>query len=253
MQETTNTPKMETITATQIAEGLAKQDTRFDGIKASDVNKALVEMGYMKPAEKGGYILLKEGFGEQKQANGTAGSVKVPYIRWNDVILRNGILKRVLSELTSRSSEVIEEAKKIASSIVASTVVPVEKKAHSEKKPFDRKTFEAPFLTSSGHYVRSQAEMIVANWLYSNGILFSYERRLPIEKEAYCDFFIPGKNVYIEYWGYENKPEYLARKKVKQDIYKENGFNLVEICIDDLKIIDDMLAIKLLKFGVRVY
>jgi hypothetical protein len=47
--------------------------------------------------------------------------------------------------------------------------------------------------------VRSRAEVLIDNWLYMQGIVHAYERRLPIEEECYCDFYLP-KGVYIEFW-----------------------------------------------------
>ena len=52
-----------------------------------------------------------------------------------------------------------------------------------------------------GHYVRSRAEVMVDNWLYTNGFAHAYERKLPIEQDVYSDFFIKDGNVYISDWG----------------------------------------------------
>jgi hypothetical protein len=67
-----------------------------------------------------------------------------------------------------------------------------------------RGKFEAKYRTTDGHYVRSRAELVIDNWLYTYGIVHAYERRLPIEEECYCDFYIPQgagrpQAVYIEF------------------------------------------------------
>ncbi len=59
--------------------------------------------------------------------------------------------------------------------------------------------------------------------------------------------------VYIEYWGYENKPEYLENKRRKQEIYKKYGINLIELQDSDIPILDDVLPKKLLKFNILAY
>jgi len=68
-----------------------------------------------------------------------------------------------------------------------------------------RDKFPASLRTKGGHLVRSREEIFVDNSLYEYGLAHAYERRLPINAEVYCDFYIPsqnnGKAVYIEYWG----------------------------------------------------
>lgn len=72
--------------------------------------------------------------------------------------------------------------------------------------------------------VRSRAEVIIDNALHDYKLAHAYERKLPIEEELYSDFFIPTENVYIEFWGMEDDPEYAQRKKAKIEIYKKYDF-----------------------------
>lgn len=73
-----------------------------------------------------------------------------------------------------------------------------------------------------------------------------------MEEELYCDFYIPGGKVYIEYWGLENDPKYAARKKTKLDIYRKYGFNLIELTEEHVCNLDDHLPKMLLKYNVIV-
>ncbi|MBL8002302.1 MAG: hypothetical protein JNL05_10105 [Flavobacteriales bacterium] len=121
-----------------------------------------------------------------------------------------------------------------------------------------RDKFEAKQRTIDGHYVRSRAEMLIDNWLYHNGLVHAYERRLPIEEECYCDFYIPQgagrpQAVYIEYWGMEDKPDYLDRKKKKLEIYRRHEIPLIELADADINNLDDVLPKKLLQFKIRVF
>lgn len=84
-------------------------------------------------------------------------------------------------------------------------------------------------------------------------IVHAYERKLPIEEDVYSDFYIPTGKVYIEYWGYENEAKYLARKKVKQELYKKYDFNLIELEDKEVQNLDDILPKMLLKHGVQAY
>lgn len=113
-----------------------------------------------------------------------------------------------------------------------------------EEKNF-RAKFEATFRTEDGHMVRSKAEQIIDNWLYHKGIVHAYERRVPIEEEVYCDFFIPlGQKIWIEFWGLE-KEKYLKRKELKRRFYEQNKKNLIELTDKDIENLDDVMPRKL--------
>ncbi len=109
------------------------------------------------------------------------------------------------------------------------------------------------YRTKDGHWVRSRAEMIIDDALYDYGIAHAYERRLPIEEDVYCDFYLPGPGVYIEFWGLENDAAYAARKKQKLEIYRKHGFALIELSDRHIETPDDHLPRLLLQHGVRVY
>ncbi|MFH1127115.1 MAG: hypothetical protein V1718_03330 [archaeon] len=111
-----------------------------------------------------------------------------------------------------------------------------------------RSKFPATFRAEDGHSVRSKAEQIIDNWLYHKGIVHAYERRVPIEEEVYCDFFIPiGQKVWIEFWGLEEK-KYLKRKELKKGYYNNNKKNLIELTDKDIENLDDVMPIKLRPF-----
>ena len=118
-----------------------------------------------------------------------------------------------------------------------------------EKEENDfRKKFPANFRTEDGHIVRSKAEQIIDNWLYHKGIVHAYERRVPIEEEVYCDFFIPiGQKVWIEFWGSEEQ-KYLKRKETKKRFYEKNQKKLIELTDKDIENLDDVMPIKLRPF-----
>lgn len=107
-----------------------------------------------------------------------------------------------------------------------------------------RKNWSKDYLCDDGHYVRSLSEMIIDNWLYKNNINHSYEKRcfLPKHKEVclLCDFYIPSIDTYLEYWGKYHK-NYIARKKAKQQYYKENKIKLINVEHENLKNINDYL------------
>ena len=114
-----------------------------------------------------------------------------------------------------------------------------------------RSKFEAQYRATDGHYVRSRAELAIDNWLYMTNLGHAYERKLPIEEDVYCDFYLPDGKVYIEYWGMENDSKYAKRKAEKLRIYSKYDYHLIELTDDDILSIDDVLPRKLLKFGIK--
>lgn len=115
-----------------------------------------------------------------------------------------------------------------------------------------RKKFEAKFLCSDGHYVRSLSEQAIDNWLYNHNIFHSYEKKLPIVENVYTDFYLKAIDCYIEFWGLNDDPIYIKRKEIKKRIYGENSYHLIELNFDDLKHLDDILPIRLLNYGLKI-
>jgi hypothetical protein len=109
----------------------------------------------------------------------------------------------------------------------------------------------ASFKAMDGHYVRSEAEQTIDDFLFRNGVIHAYEKRLPGEKCFYCGFYIPPLNnnqpVYIEYWELDDE-KHLARKRSKLEIYRREQLQLIEITKDNLKNLKDYLTEKLRLF-----
>jgi len=112
-----------------------------------------------------------------------------------------------------------------------------------------RKKYPANYLCSDGHWVRSKAELLIDNWLYTRHppIAHAYERRLPVPEEAYADFYIPIGDCYIEYWGLDT-PEYSARQRRKLELFRNYKFRVISLGERDIEKLDDLLPGKLLKF-----
>ena len=85
-----------------------------------------------------------------------------------------------------------------------------------------------------GEYVKSAGEMIIANFLFSHGIDYSYEEvydELMENRSIYRpDFTIDyaGEKIYIEYFGLDD-PEYNRIRKWKEDFHKSRGNKFIEI------------------------
>ncbi len=216
-----DTSSQKLITATAIGK-------HFD-ISSKKMNYVLSELGWIKRGLKG-WLVTEQGkkLGAQQGEDSRSG---IPYARWPEAILYTPALKDSIDNMTG-----------------------VEKPQTGEKKLESfREKFQAKHRSTDGHFVRSKAEMLIDNWLYMAEIVHAYERKLPIEEEVYCDFYIPTGKVYIEFWGYDNDEKYLARKQKKQAIYQKYNFNLIELTDEEVQNLDDILPRMLLKFGVQAY
>lgn len=218
----------------------------FD-ISSQRLNLILSELGLIEKDLAAGWEITKLGksIGGRQFEHETSGA---NYVLWPASILQ---YKRLLEVFKENSTDQPQTQTAIASSPQTETPV-----ANINKDNF-REKFEAKHRTIDGHYVRSKAEMLIDNWLYQYGLVHAYERKLPIDEDVYCDFYIPSGNgrpqaVYIEFWGLENDPKYTERKNKKIEIYKREGLSLIELTDADLQNIDDILAKKLRQFKVPI-
>ena len=203
-------------------------------LSANKINYILSELGWARKALKGWTITLQgkkqAGLQDEDKKSG------IPYIRWPESMINSKLLISSVQDIQGTKEN--EPANEVQS--------------QNTKIEF-RDKFIAKHRATDGHFVRSKAEMIIDNWLYMAEIVHAYERKLPIEEDVYSDFYIPTGKVYIEYWGYENNEKYLARKKIKQELYNKYDFSLIELEDKDVLNLDDVLPRLLLKHGVQAY
>jgi len=193
----------------------------------------LSEIGLIEKYLKGWTITVlgtkNGGIQKENSKNG------IPYVEWDESIFKSSafsnILKEVQGEAGTSTQKSIEDTKELNF----------------------RDKFKAEHRATDGHMVRSKAEMLIDNWLYMEGIVHAYERKLPIEEDVYCDFYLPAGKIYIEFWGLENDPKYAKRKETKKDIYKKYGFKLIELTDKEVYNLDDFFPRLLLKFGVQTH
>lgn len=115
-----------------------------------------------------------------------------------------------------------------------------------------RNRYPADYRTSDGHYVRSRAEAMIDDWLFNRHIAHAYERKLPVEEDALCDFYLPQGNVYIEFWGKEDDAAYVRRMEEKREIYRRNSLKLISLTDSELYRLDDHMPGLLRRHGVGV-
>jgi hypothetical protein len=125
-----------------------------------------------------------------------------------------------------------------------------DKKIDSESKDI-RQKWVANNLCDDGHYVRSISEMVIDNWLYNNGYLHAYEKKVFMasnpDETVLCDFYLPEGNVYLEFWG-KDDDSYNMRRARKLKLYNDNRHNVISIEADEIKIIGDILQRKIFDY-----
>ena len=99
--------------------------------------------------------------------------------------------------------------------------------------------------TLKHEFVKSNEELIIANYLFTNGINYEYERPYEIEtgtidKRQYTpDFYLPEYNVYLEHFGIdksgktpqydkETEAKYLRSIEWKRQIHRHYGTKCIE-------------------------
>ncbi len=224
LDDTQNKPAGGLVTATYIGEKL--------DIPANRINSIFSEIGWIKKAEIKGWLVTDLG----KRLGGVESRYKatgISFVRWPENIITNKLLITNVKESKGELIDTTQHETKESTSLEF------------------REKFKPEHRAQDGHYVRSKSELIIDNWLYVSKIVHAYERKLPIEEEVYCDFYIPTGKVYIEYWGLDEE-KYLVKKTWKLDIYKKNGFHLIELFEKDISNLDDKLPAKLLEFNIPV-
>ncbi|RPF55257.1 UvrD-helicase domain-containing protein [Aquisalibacillus elongatus] len=115
------------------------------------------------------------------------------------------------------------------------------------KSTIDRKIEETKELkkTLQRETVKSFEEVLIANFLYLNGIKYEYERIYPYDvndryrKKYRPDFYLPEYDLYIEHFGINKdfrtpwlneieEEKYLEGIHWKRSVHKEKGTNLLE-------------------------
>lgn len=114
-----------------------------------------------------------------------------------------------------------------------------------------REQFPATLRANDGHSVRTQAELLIDNWLYGAALAHAYEWALPTPEAAICDFFVPCGRVVIEYWGQECGPARMAHAVGKRDLYARHAFNLIALDDAHLADLNAFLPVLLAQFGAR--
>ena len=103
------------------------------------------------------------------------------------------------------------------------------------------------FKTKSGHMVRSRAEMMIANFLFDNNLLFQYEPAAPWadSKDFRPSFYIPKFDLYMEHYGHNKVKEYRKMMQSRIKEFEKNKKRFVFTVSEDERAMEDSLKMKL--------
>lgn len=126
------------------------------------------------------------------------------------------------------------------------------------------------FETVKNEFVKSYEELVIANYLFANGIRYEYERvyeedtATPEKRQYTPDFYLPDYKIYLEHYGINRQGrapqydsnmehEYLAGIKWKRAIHSNNGTKCLETYSYEFNegTIFENLKTKLEKCGVK--
>ena len=111
-------------------------------------------------------------------------------------------------------------------------------------------------VTIQGEYVKSASEAVIANYLYKNGILYSYEKiysELMEDRKVYKPDFtidVAGEEIYIEYFGIDEE-KYNKNKEQKIKFHKEHNNKFIDLDMTPIEKIEEELNKKLREYGVK--
>ena len=120
------------------------------------------------------------------------------------------------------------------------------------KKRIWKRVYSENPSTIKGELVKSAGEAVIANFLFTHGIEYSYEKIYPhLIKDTYKpDFTLSlfGENVYLEYFGLDDE-DYNQKRIWKEDLHKYSNNNFISVNRNSLKNIEKELEYKLKDMG----
>lgn len=106
------------------------------------------------------------------------------------------------------------------------------------------------YTTTRGDIVRSRAEAMIADYLFSRRINYEYEKVAMTKGQrrgrtiSRPDFYLPDYNIYMEYWGLVDHPDSKVRQSYERNMrwkmaqYHRNGLRFVSLYPSDLQNLD---------------
>jgi plasmid maintenance system antidote protein VapI len=193
------------------------------GVSAKMINRMLADMAWITPYAKGWKLsAIGQANGGVQESNQDTG---VPYVVWRRHVIEHPSLQQYIRTYKGDAAHAVV---------------------------INSHTF---FVTLSGHYVASTAELHIANYLYLSGFQYAYQRTVPLSATGHTlnivtDFYLPKVNIHIHYQAQDIPPGALKQQLERQQLAVTHQLNTIELTAADIEQLDVVLARKLLQLGV---
>lgn len=120
-------------------------------------------------------------------------------------------------------------------------------KENADPEAWDKAAGREGFWTLNNEVVRSRGELLIANWLFYNGVRYVYEgpyevdTATPQHRQYRPDFYLPDADAYLEHWALDARGEppaefvgYKEGMAWKKQVHAENGTRLLETTMAEL-------------------
>lgn len=113
-------------------------------------------------------------------------------------------------------------------------------------------SLEPIFKTKTGHQVKTRAEMMIANFLFDNNLLFQYNTMATwADKDDFrASFYVPKLDLYIDHHPYDYIKEYQKVMKAKIKEYDKHKKRHVYLTSEDERNIEESLRLKLKPYAI---
>ncbi len=117
----------------------------------------------------------------------------------------------------------------------------------------ERSEYAEPiYRTKTGHLVKTKAEMMIANFLFENNLLFQYNSVATwADKDDFrASFYVPKLDLYIDHHPYEYLKEYQKIMKTKIKQYEKHKKKHIYVTSEDEKNIEEALKLKMKPYAI---
>lgn len=195
------------------------------GLTSNEVNRAIAELGWQRRNLQG-WLATGQGraLGATAMENKKTG---MRYLLWPANISDQAALKSLLTTCAAVN------------------------RAVAEPEVGDDLFSQSELHCVDGHRHDNAGTLRICHWLYLAGVAHATARQLPGREDLRADFYLPGNQVYIEYWPAGEGSANLAARMERAAFYREKKLNYVELHSEDLSQLDEFLPRQLDKFSVR--
>ncbi|MBQ0759904.1 hypothetical protein [Zhongshania sp.] len=196
---------------------------RSEGLSGRELNRILVELGWLKPSTRG-WELTKAGGAQGGQLFENQQS-SLSYVLWPEDIRSREPFTRLL-----RDCQIDEQA---------------------TDDLFEKKN--GAWVSLDGVACKTREHCQIAQWLYLAGIRYSIYRPLPVDECQLSDFYLPEGGVCLEYWGAGEHSDAISARMRRAELCKELNLSVLDIHPEDMSVLDDYLSRHLQQLGVDFY